>query len=41
VRSIVNAHWSIQDAECARRDLDADEHAWISLCVTTAKAVQA
>ncbi|MDQ3480259.1 MAG: aminoglycoside phosphotransferase family protein [Actinomycetota bacterium] len=40
VRSIINAHWSIEEAERARRDLDADEHAWITLCVTTAKAVQ-
>ncbi|MFY9915688.1 MAG: aminoglycoside phosphotransferase family protein [Nocardioidaceae bacterium] len=40
VRSIINAHWSIEDALRARRDLDAEEREWITLCVTTAKAVQ-
>ncbi len=40
VRSIINAHWSIEDAERAGRDLDAEERDWITLCVATAKAVQ-
>ena len=40
VRSIINAHWAIEDAARARRDLNGDELAWITLCVTTAKAVQ-
>lgn len=40
VRSIINAHWAIEDAERARRDLDTEERAWITLCLTTAKAVQ-
>jgi len=40
VRSIINAHWAVEDAERAHRGLDDDEQAWIKLCVTTAKAVQ-
>ncbi len=40
VRSIINAHWSIQDAVRAGRDLDDEEREWVTLCVTTAKAVQ-
>ena len=40
VRSILNAHWSIQDAARAGRGLSSDERARITLCVTTAKAVQ-
>jgi streptomycin 6-kinase len=40
VRSIINAHWSIEDAEKARRGLTTDDKDWITLCVTTAKAVQ-
>jgi streptomycin 6-kinase len=40
VRSIINAIWSIEDAVRAGRELDAEERDWITLCVTTAKAVQ-
>ncbi len=40
VRSIINAHWVIEDAEAMGRGLDAHERDWITLCVTTAKAVQ-
>jgi streptomycin 6-kinase len=40
VRSIINANWSIEDAVRAGRELDAEERDWITLCVTTAKAVQ-
>jgi len=40
VRSIINAHWAVEDAERAHRGLEDDEQAWIKLCVTTAKAVQ-
>jgi streptomycin 6-kinase len=40
VRSILNAHWAIEDAERAGRALTAEDRDWITLCVTTAKAVQ-
>jgi streptomycin 6-kinase len=40
VRVVLNAHWSVQDAERAGRDLDADERAWITRCIAVAKAVQ-
>ena len=40
VRSVINANWSVEDAERNRRDLDEDERARITLCLTTAKAVQ-
>ena len=40
VRSVVNAHWTVQDAGRARRDLDPDDRAWISMCLAVAKAVQ-
>jgi streptomycin 6-kinase len=40
VRSIINANWAIEDAERAARPLDREEREWITLCVTTAKAVQ-
>ena len=39
VRSIINAHWTLQDAEGVGR-LPAGDQQWITLCVTTAKAVQ-
>ncbi|MGH3508519.1 MAG: aminoglycoside phosphotransferase family protein [Nocardioidaceae bacterium] len=40
VRSVINANWSVEDAERNSRDLDEDERAWVTLCLTTAKAVQ-
>lgn len=40
VRMVVNAHWTIQEAERAGRRLSAAERAWITRCVTVAKAVQ-
>ncbi|WP_243395395.1 hypothetical protein [Nocardioides currus] len=40
VRMVINAHWTIEDAERAGRGLDADEQAWITRCVAIAKAVQ-
>ena len=40
VRSVINANWSVEDAERAERPLDDDERSWITRCVTTAKAVQ-
>lgn len=40
VRMVLNAHWSIVDADRAGRDLTAQDQEWITLCVATAKAVQ-
>jgi streptomycin 6-kinase len=40
VRMILNANWSIQDAQRAGRDLDAEEREWITRCVAITKAVQ-
>ncbi|WP_107772448.1 aminoglycoside phosphotransferase family protein [Nocardioides sediminis] len=40
VRMVLNAHWSVQDAERAGRDLDAGEREWITRCIAIAKAVQ-
>jgi streptomycin 6-kinase len=40
VRVILNAHWSIEDADRARRPLDAAERDWITRCIAIAKAVQ-
>ncbi|NYI70277.1 streptomycin 6-kinase [Naumannella cuiyingiana] len=40
VRMIINAHWSIQDAERAGRSLNAEEREWITRCITIAKSVQ-
>nr|WP_221634641.1 aminoglycoside phosphotransferase family protein [Nocardioides luti] len=40
VRMVVNASWSLQDAERERRALDAGERDWITRCIAIAKAVQ-
>jgi streptomycin 6-kinase len=40
VRMVLNAHWAVQDAERAGRDLDAGEREWITRCIAIAKAVQ-
>jgi streptomycin 6-kinase len=40
VRMVVNAHWTLEDADNASRGLTRDEHDWITLCLTVAKAVQ-
>jgi streptomycin 6-kinase len=40
VRMVLNAHWSVQDAERLDRALDAEEREWITRCIATAKAVQ-
>ena len=40
VRMVLNAHWSVEDAQRADRALDADGHAWITTCIAIAKAVQ-
>ena len=40
LRVVLNAHWSVRDAEAGGRDLDAAERAWITRCIAIAKAVQ-
>jgi streptomycin 6-kinase len=40
VRAVHNAHWSVQDAERAGRDLAVDEREWVTRCIAIAKAVQ-
>ena len=40
VRMVLNAHRSVEDAQRARRDLDAEEREWITRCIAIAKAVQ-
>lgn len=40
VRMVLNANWSIEDAQRADRVLRADERDWITKCVALAKAVQ-
>lgn len=40
VRSVLNAHWSIEDAQRADRALHAEERAWIASCIALVKAVQ-
>ncbi|MGA8245714.1 MAG: aminoglycoside phosphotransferase family protein [Nocardioides sp.] len=40
VRMILNAHWSIEDAQRAGRALDDEETGWITRCITITKAVQ-
>ena len=40
VRMVLNAHWSVQDAERGGRGLDAAEREWITRCIAIAKAVQ-
>jgi streptomycin 6-kinase len=40
VRMVLNAHWSVQDAQRAGRGLDAEQRAWITRCVAIVKAVQ-
>jgi streptomycin 6-kinase len=40
VRMVINAHWAVQDAARTDRALSDDERAWITRCVTIAKAVQ-
>jgi streptomycin 6-kinase len=40
VRMVLNANWSVEDAQRAGRDLDAEERAWITRCIAIAKAVQ-
>jgi streptomycin 6-kinase len=40
VRMVLNASWSIQDAQRAARPLHADEREWITRCIAISKAVQ-
>lgn len=40
VRMLLNAMWTLRDAERAGRGVDADDRAWVTTCVTIAKAVQ-
>jgi streptomycin 6-kinase len=40
VRMVLNAHWSVEDAQRADRPLDAAERGWITTCISIAKAVQ-
>ena len=40
VRMVLNAHWAVEDAQRAERDLSADEREWITSCVAIVKAVQ-
>jgi streptomycin 6-kinase len=40
VRMVLNAHWSVEDAQRADRPLDTEEREWITRCVAITKAVQ-
>ncbi len=40
VRMVIDAHWSIEDADRLGRALDPEERDWITRCVAIAKAVQ-
>ncbi|WP_426245309.1 aminoglycoside phosphotransferase family protein [Nocardioides sp. LHG3406-4] len=40
VRMVLNAHWAVEDAQRAGRDLTADEREWITRCIAITKAVQ-
>jgi len=37
---VLNANWSVEDAQRVGRDLDAEEREWITRCVAITKAVQ-
>jgi streptomycin 6-kinase len=40
VRMVLNAHWAVEDAQRAGRDLDQEEREWITRCIAITKAVQ-
>jgi len=40
VRMVINAHWAVEDAQRAGRDLDQEEREWITRCIAITKAVQ-
>jgi streptomycin 6-kinase len=40
VRMVLNANWSVQDAQRAGRALDVEDREWITRCIAITKAVQ-
>lgn len=40
LRMIINANWSVQDAQRAKRQLTDEEREWITRCIAITKAVQ-
>ncbi len=40
VRMVLNAAWTVQDAQRAGRGLSADEQGWVTRCIALIKAVQ-
>jgi streptomycin 6-kinase len=40
VRMVLNAHWAVEDAQRADRELDREERDWITACLAIVKAVQ-
>lgn len=40
VRTILNAHWAIEDAQRAGRSLSEEERDWVTTCVAIVKAVE-
>jgi streptomycin 6-kinase len=40
VRMVLNAHWTVEDAERGKRELSAGERDWITSCIAIVKAVQ-
>ena len=40
VRMILNANWSVRDAQQAGRELSTQERAWVTRCIAITKAVQ-
>ena len=40
VRMVLNAYWTIEDAQRQDRALDAEDREWITRCITIVKAVQ-
>ena len=40
VRMVLNAHWAVEDAQRADRDLSVEERDWITSCIAIVKAVQ-
>jgi streptomycin 6-kinase len=40
VRMVLNANWSVEDAQRVGRALDAEEQEWITRCIAISKAVQ-
>lgn len=40
VRMVLNAHWTVEDAQRAGRPLGVDDLQWVTTCIAIAKAVQ-